>query len=71
MRPYNPCLKGMVDNYRAKAQALGIDAKPVTDEQLYELIDSWAGAATAEEQESAVMDSLRECQRTRIIERAE
>lgn len=59
MRKYNPFLKTMVDNYRTKAERLGISTVKYTDEQLYNVIDFWSATSTSEEQIEAVMDDLK------------
>ena len=52
----------MVDNYRRIADKHSLNTSKYSDEQLFNLIDSWCGAPTGEEQQEAVMDEIRENQ---------
>ena len=58
MRKYNPALKGMVENYRKMAEELQLDHSKYTDEELFALIEYWAGTSTGEDQEVAVMEDV-------------
>lgn len=60
MRKYNPFLKTMVDNYRTKAEKLGLSTTNYTDEQLFNVIEYWSQTSSSEEQIEAVMDDLKE-----------
>lgn len=58
MRKCSLALKGMVDNYRSDLKDKDVDTSKYTDEELYRVIDYWAGMSTSDEQFFAVMDDV-------------
>lgn len=50
----------MVDNYREKAKKKGLSTDYLTDEELFNIIETWSTMSTSEETDEAVFLDIEE-----------